>query len=519
MRNKPLSIRPRAGAEPVEDLVGWVREGRIRIPDFQRPLRWRAQHVLDLFDSLWLGYPVGNLLFWQRPAEQGSLALGPLRIQAEARADALWVVDGQQRLTSLACALLHPHPSTSSGDLFALWFDLVDQRFVRARPGQDLPAHWLPLNRVLDAVQLGEWWSENQELAGQTDLYRVALQLGRRIRESKLLVLTVETSDPEDFRTIFARLNTTGVAMRETEVFNALHTVEDEVRPLEVLARVCVEAGMGSLEETWRLRCLRTVANEEIDTPSGREPELHRSKIADAATALGAALDFLKTEGDVPHLRLLPYRLPLVALTRFFYFHPDPSDRTRDLLRRWLWRGIVNARHDDTGDPQLRWLTRAINADESASVQRLLQDVGSVTEDLIASFALRTAATERGFKHAEMKVYGALLACAGPRHLGTGAPLNVGQLLDDLGPNALQRVAGGRQDRILHPYLDDPEASLNAADPEVQASHHWDPAALDGHTRQRELGGIFYGLLKSRCAPAMPDLPPLAELFADLGEE
>ena len=502
MRNKPLSIRPRAGAESVEDLVGWVREGRIRIPNFQRPLRWRAQHVVDLFDSLWLGYPVGSLLFWQRPAEE-----------------ALWVIDGQQRLTSLAAVLLHPHPTTSSSDLFALWFDLESQQFVCARPGEDIPATWLPLNRVLDAVQLGEWWSENQALAGQTELYRVALQLGRRLRESKLPVLTVETADPDAVKVIFARLNTSGVAMRETEVFNALHTSEGEVGPLEVLARVCHEAGMGDLEDTWRLSCLRTVANEGIDTKPSRELEFYRSKVADAATALGAALDFLKTEGNVPHLRLLPYLLPVVALTRFLHFHPNPSDRTRDLLRRWLWRGIVNAHHKDTGYPQLRWLTVAIDTDESGSVQRMLQNVGSVTEALLGDFADRTAATEKSFNAAEMKIYGALLASAGPRHLGTGELLDIGQLLDDLGPNALQRVAEGRHDRILHPFLDDPEAALNAADPEVQASHYWDPDAADGHTRQRDLGGIFYGLLKSRCAPDMPDLPPLTDLFADLGEE
>lgn len=519
MRSKPLSIRPRAGAEPVEDLVGWVREGRIRIPDFQRPLRWRAQHVLELFDSLWLGYPVGNLLFWQRPAEQGSLALGPLRIQAEARADALWVVDGQQRLTSLACALLHPHPTTSSGDLFALWFDLVDQRFTRARPGQDLPAHWLPLNRVLDAVQLGEWWSENQEMAGQTDLYRVALQLGRRIRESRLPIYTVETTDPDALKIIFARLNTAGVSMRETEVFNALHTTDGEVGPLEVLARVCVEASMGSLEETWRLRCLRTVADEGIDTRPSRELEFYRDSVPHAATALGAALDFVRTDGNVPHLRLLPYRLPIVALTRFFHLHPNPSDRNLALLRRWLWRGIVNAHHKDTGNPQLRWLTRAIDADESRSVERMLQNVGQVTAAQITEFAARTAATDKTFNAAETKIYGAMLANARPRHLKDGEVLNIGQLLDDLGPNALQRVSTGRDDRILHPYLDDPEALLRAASPEVQASHHWDSAWPNAMSRQHALAAIFQDLLMVWCAPGLPDLPPLDDLFEGLDEE
>lgn len=519
MQNKPLSFRPRAEAVPVEDLVAWVQEGRIRIPEFQRPLRWRAQHVQELFDSLWLGYPVGDLLFWQRPAEPGELKLGPLRIDAEGRADALWVIDGQQRLTSLACVLGHPHPTTSTSDLFALWFDLKAQQFERPRPGDDIPAWWLPLNRVLDAVQLGEWWSQNPGLSGQPELYRVALQLGKRLRESKLPVYIVETTDPDALKIIFARLNTAGVAMRETEVFNALHTADGLRGPLDVLADACREARMGALEDTWRLRCLRTVAGEALDAPPRRELEVYRATVPAAASALGAALDFLKAEGHIPHLRALPYRLPVVALTRFFHLHPDPSERSRVLLRRWLWRGIVNQHHKDTGNPQLRWVARAIDADEAASVQRMLHNCGDVKAEEILAFADQIARSVKTFNAAETKVYCSLLAHAGPRHVEAGELLDVGQLLEDLGPNALQKVGAGREDRLLHPYLEDPAESLDGAEASVQASHHWESAAIGEARRQDALSKVFRDLLLAWCEPGMPDLPPLTDLFADLGEE
>ena len=75
--------------------------GRVRIPKFQRPLRWDAKDVLSLLDSVYRGYPIGTLLFWRRPAEADPIVHGTVSIAAPAVTDALWVVDGQQRIISL----------------------------------------------------------------------------------------------------------------------------------------------------------------------------------------------------------------------------------------------------------------------------------------------------------------------------------------------------------------------------------------------------------------------------------
>lgn len=519
MQNKPLLSRPRADAVSVEDLVEWVRDGRIRIPDFQRPLRWRGRHVEELFDSLWLGYPVGSILFWQRPAADAMLELGPLRIKAPARLDALWVVDGQQRLTALACALLHPHPATSTSDIFALWFDLEMQCFVRPKAGDDIPASWLPLNRVLDAVSLGEWWNANEELSGQSELYRVALQLGKRVRESKLPVYIVETEDPAALKIIFARLNTSGVAMRETEVFTALHSVEGARGPLAILGEVGREARVGTLEDRWSLRCLRTVAGEQLDSPPKRELDIYREVVGPAVWALGQALDFLRVEAHIPHLRMMPYRLPLVALTRFFHLHPEPGPRSRILLRRWFWRGIVNQRHKDSGNPHLRWISEAIDDDEVLSIKRMLADAGQVGFDDIAAYARDVAHGARSFNAAPSKVQGALLAHGEPRHLETGELIDVSLLIDEAGPNAWRKVARDRDDRIIHPYLDHPVEALNGASPELQRSHFWPGAGASEEARKTLLEERFTDMLLAWCEPGMPDLPSLALALAGLGEE
>ena len=40
-----------------------IDRGEIALPDIQRPFVWKPAKVRDLFDSMYRGFPVGNLLF------------------------------------------------------------------------------------------------------------------------------------------------------------------------------------------------------------------------------------------------------------------------------------------------------------------------------------------------------------------------------------------------------------------------------------------------------------------------
>lgn len=44
---------------PVGKLVGYVIEGRVGLPDLQRPFVWKDSDVRDLLDSMLRGYPIG----------------------------------------------------------------------------------------------------------------------------------------------------------------------------------------------------------------------------------------------------------------------------------------------------------------------------------------------------------------------------------------------------------------------------------------------------------------------------
>jgi uncharacterized protein with ParB-like and HNH nuclease domain len=60
----------------VNGLVEDIRRGDIALPDIQRPFVWGAAKVRDLLDSMYKGFPVGYLLFWETGADAGMRQIG-----------------------------------------------------------------------------------------------------------------------------------------------------------------------------------------------------------------------------------------------------------------------------------------------------------------------------------------------------------------------------------------------------------------------------------------------------------
>ncbi len=55
-------------------LLHFIDIGDIGLPDIQRPFVWSNAKVRDLFDSMYRGFPVGYLLFWENRTGNGAKA-------------------------------------------------------------------------------------------------------------------------------------------------------------------------------------------------------------------------------------------------------------------------------------------------------------------------------------------------------------------------------------------------------------------------------------------------------------
>jgi hypothetical protein len=88
----------------VEELVGMIERGELRLPEMQRRYVWRAPRVRDLLDSLYRGYPSGAILLWETD-ESVPLQEFAIGQQANPYQNTRLLLDGQQRLTSLSAVI------------------------------------------------------------------------------------------------------------------------------------------------------------------------------------------------------------------------------------------------------------------------------------------------------------------------------------------------------------------------------------------------------------------------------
>ena len=231
-------------------LVEDIRQGEVALPDIQRPFVWHAAKVRDLLDSMYKGFPVGYLLFWETGADVGARQIGT---EGKEKAPRLLIVDGQQRLTSLFAVMTGAkivradytegviriafRPSDST---FAVTDAAIerDPEFIA-----DISSVWVPgerknvvrafLKRLEGKRELAE--AEKDELEEAIDRVHdlthypfKAVELGAAV-------------DEEQVAEIFVRINSEGVTLNQADFILTLMSVfwEKGRRELEDFSRAC----------------------------------------------------------------------------------------------------------------------------------------------------------------------------------------------------------------------------------------------------------------------------------------
>ena len=204
------------------------KQGLLDVPEFQRKYVWRASKLVDLVDSLWRGYPVGTLLLWEHAYDSPKTALDTQRGK-------LWIVDGQQRVTSLAL-LFGKKPFWWSDHsqwnrlyqkydvLVNIARDKDNLEFGLINPVRRKSSEWLSVRSVLNSENLSELaWGAAEKLGDTKRFAEVheKLQSIRKIENAQIYEIIVD-HELEDVAEIFGRLNTAGTKIKESDVIVAL---------------------------------------------------------------------------------------------------------------------------------------------------------------------------------------------------------------------------------------------------------------------------------------------------------
>lgn len=122
---------------PIAAALKDIDDEKMVIPEFQRDFVWDLDKISLLFDSIYRGYTIGNLLLWittERLAHKKVGDKDTLPLERVEDKEYTYVLDGQQRLTSLY-SILRGKSVYRSGrkksKIYKIYFDTKNDEFVK----------------------------------------------------------------------------------------------------------------------------------------------------------------------------------------------------------------------------------------------------------------------------------------------------------------------------------------------------------------------------------------------------
>lgn len=245
----------------VGDLLNDVRNGRIGLPDLQRPFVWKDSKVRELLDSMMKGYPIGYIMLWSSPDDYENTSHIGTNDKIYKCPDDL-VIDGQQRLTALLAAMYGVSIKDKNYEdrRIRISFNPLTREFAVWTPAYERNPEWISdISAVFEADQehiiskfrkayiktVNQAREKNNELILTEDdedtiedNIKDLLDLG--IYSLPTLKINAK-ADEEDVADIFVRVNSGGQNLTEKNFIETLIAVYDnEVH--EKIDKFCAES-------------------------------------------------------------------------------------------------------------------------------------------------------------------------------------------------------------------------------------------------------------------------------------
>ena len=219
----------------LKKLVEDISMGEIGLPDIQRPFVWPMTKVRDLFDSMYRGFPIGYLLFWENGSSDTHRTIGAGPKQKVAR---LLIVDGQQRLTSLYAVMKAVPVITKNfkSQRIKIAFHPLSEKFEVSNAAIEKDAEWIPDISILWQPDtkphafkrkfLEKLGKRRPLTAEEEDIIHERIDRLIKLEEYPLTALEISSSVDEDkVSEIFVRINSKGEALNQANFILTLMSV------------------------------------------------------------------------------------------------------------------------------------------------------------------------------------------------------------------------------------------------------------------------------------------------------
>ena len=384
----------------IKDLIAQVNSGDFVLPEIQREFVWDLNRIAELWDSIYHGYPIGQLLFWQTNTKISAYSFFDSNTKntpylfvggrprwyhntAVEITNKTIVLDGQQRLTSL-------------------FLGASDQGvFVKKRTNS--PAPEIPHKLCIyigkedpdadNEIKLFDWQDQpNKDYLPVCEALSSKYAKNQRISTLKKRLSSLENAVSVDYLRdgnlvdvieIFRRLNNNGRNMTKSELFLAMLFGNKQTKGLKNSLDGLRQAYGKNFDvkdstitqlliSTFDSVSNRSSANYSEDMFKNIASELPKLK-----TAAKACKNFLENDcGIYSNSEMISHSL-FIPLTYAFYKRPQPSEHLHAELRCFTYRALIMGLFSSRTNATIPSLKKAIDkivADNSDDFINAIED-------------------------------------------------------------------------------------------------------------------------------------------------
>jgi hypothetical protein len=407
-------------------LFDQIRNGTIKIPQFQRDFVWTKAMSARLLDSVIKGYPIGTFILWSTQERLRSVRnLGGIDLPDTPPGNSVkYVLDGQQRLTSLFVILngLKIHRDDNEDDYSRIWLDL------EAGEDEDLVLLDIKERAESSVIRLHDLLhGEFDFLASFPKAAQARIKLYKNRIESYQFSAVQITDAPIDVATeIFTRLNVGGKPLTPFEIMVAKSY--DSTRNFDLAEKyqgLIAELGEIEYETIPESNLLQSISILAVrDARRKVILQLSKDQVIDTwppmVDGLKLAIDYFRSAYGIAASRLLPYPALIIPFAYFFHRHPkNPSGNRAKYLEDFFWRVSLSGRYSQSVEG--RSLQDVQRMDQILDNERPSYDWAiDVSPEFIEQNGYFSVG--RSF----IKALLCLLARKGPRSFETNVPVHLG---------------------------------------------------------------------------------------------
>lgn len=238
----------------LKKLIEDIHIGEIGLPDLQRPFVWPRTKVRDLFDSMYKGFPIGYLLFWENGYSEQHRTIG---LDKKIKYPHLLIVDGQQRLTAVYAVMkgVSVLNENFTSEPIKIAFNPIEEKFEVSNAALEKDFRWIADISVLWKETstytfitefINKLKSKNEIDPDKEKKIPVAIEKLVKLNDYPITALEISSSvDENTVSEIFVRINSKGTPLNQADFILTLMSVFwDEGR--KQLENFCIEAKIPS---------------------------------------------------------------------------------------------------------------------------------------------------------------------------------------------------------------------------------------------------------------------------------